>query len=52
MTGRAARVLGTGPLVTVQDAGRVGVAHLGVPRAGWLDPAAATLATASRIRSS
>ncbi|MGA8847984.1 MAG: biotin-dependent carboxyltransferase family protein [Nocardioides sp.] len=30
-------------LVTVQDAGRAGFAHLGVPRAGWLDPAAASL---------
>jgi biotin-dependent carboxylase-like uncharacterized protein len=44
VTGRAVRVLASGPLVTVQDAGRTGVAHLGVPRAGWLDPAAATLA--------
>jgi len=33
-----------GALVTVQDRGRPGLAHLGVPRAGWLDPAAATLA--------
>jgi len=31
-------------LVTVQDAGRTGVAHLGVPRAGALDAPAAALA--------
>lgn len=31
-------------LVTVQDRGRVGLAHLGVPRAGALDPPAAALA--------
>jgi biotin-dependent carboxylase-like uncharacterized protein len=37
-------VLDAGALVTVQDRGRHGWAHLGVPRAGWLDPAAATLA--------
>jgi len=37
-------VLDVGPLVTVQDAGRPGWAHLGVPRAGWLDPPAARLA--------
>ncbi len=37
-------VLETGGLVTVQDAGRPGLAHLGVPRAGWLDPPAARLA--------
>ncbi len=37
-------VLGVGALVTVQDAGRPGLAHLGVPRAGWLDPPAARLA--------
>jgi biotin-dependent carboxylase-like uncharacterized protein len=30
--------------VTVQDAGRPGFAHLGVPRAGWLDEPAALLA--------
>lgn len=33
-----------GALVTVQDRGRPGLAHLGVPRAGWLDPVAASLA--------
>lgn len=33
-----------GALVTVQDRGRPGLAHLGVPRGGWLDAAAATLA--------
>ncbi|HEU5036705.1 MAG TPA: biotin-dependent carboxyltransferase family protein [Nocardioides sp.] len=37
-------VLETGPLVTVQDRGRVGFAHLGVPRAGALDAPAAALA--------
>jgi biotin-dependent carboxylase-like uncharacterized protein len=37
-------VVGTGPLVTVQDRGRSGLAHLGVPRAGVLDPPAAALA--------
>lgn len=37
-------VLDEAALVTVQDRGRTGWAHLGVPRAGWLDPAAATLA--------
>lgn len=37
-------VVGTGPLVTVQDRGRVGLAHLGVPRAGALDAPAAALA--------
>ncbi|GAA1273857.1 hypothetical protein GCM10009665_71860 [Kitasatospora nipponensis] len=30
-------VLRAGPLTTVQDLGRHGVAHLGVPRAGALD---------------
>ncbi|MCD0483721.1 biotin-dependent carboxyltransferase family protein [Streptacidiphilus sp. ASG 303] len=33
-------VVRPGPLTTVQDAGRRGVAHLGVPRAGALDQAA------------
>jgi biotin-dependent carboxylase-like uncharacterized protein len=37
-------VLATGPLVTVQDRGRVGFAHLGVARAGALDAPAAALA--------
>jgi biotin-dependent carboxylase-like uncharacterized protein len=37
-------VLETGPLVTVQDRGRFGLAHLGVPRAGALDAPAAALA--------
>ena len=37
-------VLEVGPLVTVQDRGRVGLAHLGVPRAGALDAPAAALA--------
>jgi biotin-dependent carboxylase-like uncharacterized protein len=33
-----------GALTTVQDRGRVGLAHLGVPRAGPLDPPSAALA--------
>ncbi len=42
--GRALHVLATGPFASVQDAGRPGLAHLGVPRSGWLDAPAATLA--------
>ena len=38
------QVLDAGPLTTVQDRGRPGHAHLGVPRAGVLDPPAAALA--------
>ncbi|MEZ0093340.1 biotin-dependent carboxyltransferase family protein [Streptacidiphilus sp. EB129] len=41
---RAVEVVRPGPLTTVQDAGRVGVAALGVPRAGALDPEAHRLA--------
>ncbi len=41
---RQVEVLATGPSVLVQDAGRPGLAHLGVPRSGWLDGDAATLA--------
>ncbi len=37
-------VLATGALTTVQDLGRPGYAHLGVPRAGALDPVALRLA--------
>ena len=37
-------VLDPGPLSTLQDLGRPGWAHLGVPRAGALDRAAAALA--------
>lgn len=37
-------VVDPGPLTTVQDLGRVGWAHLGVPRAGALDRGAARLA--------
>ena len=44
MTARVLRVLAPGALTTVQDAGRPGHAHLGVPRSGWLDPVSATLA--------
>lgn len=38
------RVLAPGPLTTVQDAGRDGWRHVGVARAGALDPEAAALA--------
>lgn len=38
------RVLEAGSLTTIQDRGRAGHAHLGVPRAGVLDPPAAALA--------
>lgn len=38
------RVRTAGPLCLVQDRGRRGLAHLGVPRAGALDPRAADLA--------
>lgn len=41
---RAVRVDDPGPLTTVQDTGRPGWAHLGVPRAGALDAPAAALA--------
>ncbi|MGV9316078.1 5-oxoprolinase subunit C family protein [Streptomyces sp. NPDC003691] len=41
MTGRALTVVRAGPLTTVQDLGRPGRAHLGVPRSGALDPPAA-----------
>lgn len=37
-------VVATGPQVTVQDAGRAGLAHLGVPRSGALDRPAHDLA--------
>jgi biotin-dependent carboxylase-like uncharacterized protein len=37
-------VVAAGPLTTVQDRGRIGLAHLGVPRAGALDRPAADLA--------
>jgi biotin-dependent carboxylase-like uncharacterized protein len=40
----ALRVVATGPSVLVQDLGRLGLAHLGVPRAGALDAPAAALA--------
>ncbi len=40
---RALTVVDAGPLTTVQDRGRTGWAHLGVPRAGALDPPAAGL---------
>lgn len=45
-SGRARRltVLDPGALATVQDAGRPGLAHLGVPRSGWLDAGSAGLA--------
>lgn len=44
MTGRGITVVDPGPLTTVQDDGRAGWAHLGVPRAGPLDRPAAALA--------
>ncbi|WP_210652168.1 biotin-dependent carboxyltransferase family protein [Nocardioides sp. SYSU D00065] len=45
MSGRVTlEVLDPGPLATLQDRGRRGWAHLGVPRAGALDRAAAGLA--------
>jgi biotin-dependent carboxylase-like uncharacterized protein len=42
--GRTLTVVDAGPLTTVQDAGRPGLAHLGVPRSGFLDAPAARLA--------
>ncbi|MFI1016956.1 biotin-dependent carboxyltransferase family protein [Streptomyces sp. NPDC020965] len=44
MTDRAIAVVRAGALTTVQDLGRPGFAHLGVPRSGALDPHAARLA--------
>ncbi|NYD59339.1 biotin-dependent carboxylase-like uncharacterized protein [Nocardioides marinisabuli] len=44
MSARSVEVLATGPLCTVQDQGRAGSEHLGVPRAGPLDRPAAALA--------
>jgi biotin-dependent carboxylase-like uncharacterized protein len=44
MTGTSITVERPGALTTVQDAGRPGLAHLGVPRSGALDPAAHRLA--------
>ncbi|MGY0066109.1 5-oxoprolinase subunit C family protein [Streptomyces sp. QTS137] len=44
MTGRALVVVRAGALSTVQDRGRPGHAHLGVPRSGALDGPAAALA--------
>lgn len=38
------RILDPGPFTTIQDAGRIGWAPVGVPRAGFLDSAAAMLA--------
>ncbi|MET8614490.1 MULTISPECIES: 5-oxoprolinase subunit C family protein [Streptomyces] len=43
MTDRALVVVRPGALTTVQDLGRPGYAHLGVPRSGALDPGAAAL---------
>ncbi|MFZ2504203.1 MAG: allophanate hydrolase subunit 2 family protein, partial [Nocardioides sp.] len=37
-------VLDPGLLATIQDRGRIGYAHLGVPRAGAVDRGAAALA--------
>ncbi|MEU6406476.1 biotin-dependent carboxyltransferase family protein [Streptomyces sp. NPDC046985] len=44
MTDRGVAVVRAGALTTVQDEGRVGCAHLGVPRSGALDAPAAALA--------
>ncbi|MBX9398887.1 biotin-dependent carboxyltransferase family protein [Streptomyces sp. TRM72054] len=44
MTDRALAVVRAGALTTVQDQGRPGHAHLGVPRSGALDAPAAALA--------
>ncbi|MFE7775947.1 biotin-dependent carboxyltransferase family protein [Streptomyces sp. NPDC057445] len=43
MTDRALTVVRAGALTTVQDLGRPGHAHLGVPRSGALDPGALRL---------
>jgi biotin-dependent carboxylase-like uncharacterized protein len=43
VTDRAVAVVRAGALTTVQDTGRPGHAHLGVPRSGALDPPAAAL---------
>ncbi|KPI21502.1 urea amidolyase related protein [Actinobacteria bacterium OK074] len=43
MSDRALAVVRAGALTTVQDLGRPGYAHLGVPRSGALDPPAAAL---------
>lgn len=43
MTDRALAVVRAGALTTVQDLGRPGYAHLGVPRSGALDAPAAAL---------
>ncbi|MFB7867455.1 biotin-dependent carboxyltransferase family protein [Streptomyces sp. NPDC056069] len=43
MTDRAFAVVRAGALTTVQDLGRAGHAHLGVPRSGALDPGAVRL---------
>ncbi|MEW2471154.1 biotin-dependent carboxyltransferase family protein [Streptomyces sp. NPDC046994] len=43
MTDRALSVVRAGALTTVQDTGRPGLAHLGVPRSGVLDAPAAAL---------
>ncbi|MGA5066996.1 biotin-dependent carboxyltransferase family protein [Streptomyces exfoliatus] len=43
MSDRAVAVVRAGALTTVQDLGRTGHAHLGVPRSGALDPAAVRL---------
>ena len=41
---RGLEILATGPLTTVQDLGRIGLADLGVGRSGAADPAALRLA--------
>lgn len=44
MKTRALTVLEVGALATIQDRGRIGYAHLGVPRAGAADPISAAAA--------
>jgi len=46
-TGTVIEVIRPGPLATVQDLGRPGFGHLGVPRSGAADPA--SLRTANRL---
>jgi biotin-dependent carboxylase-like uncharacterized protein len=43
MTARAIEIVDTGWSTTIQDRGRPGLAHLGVPTAGAVDPALAAL---------
>ncbi|MEU8786643.1 hypothetical protein [Streptomyces sp. NPDC048637] len=47
MNARSLEILAPGPLTTVQDLGRPGWSHLGVPHSGAADPA--SLALANRL---